>query len=598
MEFMKPIASASLPIGSDWLYEIKYDGFRCMILIDEDSCRLISKNGKDLTANFPEIAAACKSLKVKGSTVLDGELVVLNHKYGANFSLIQKRGRLRNAEKIEITQQERPASFIAFDILKADGKTCEKEPCAQRRKKLVAWFNKTKPSEHIQLIEQTNNAEEIQQIAFDNKAEGIIAKKARSNYIGGKGHRDWLKVKNWRTVHCFLTKWNRDNDYFSAAVHGGSTGIREIGKVKHGLDDDSFRALKQAFTTHGKEIGNEMMLPPAICAAVNTLDLYEGEIREANFAQIIQGGTPSEMTEKMMKRDLAMLPEQLDLSNPEKIFWPQQGYTKEDLVTYIRNISPYMLPFLKRKALTLIRYPDGVEGEFFFQKHLPPYVPESFSYMLNEEGEKRILFDELFPLVWFANHGAIEYHMPFEKAGKSTPIEIVFDLDPPNREHFHLAVKAALLIKELTDGLGLTAFVKTSGSKGLQIHIPIREGSLTYDETAICTQAIALTVERAQPDLFTTERLKKKRSGRLYLDYVQHASGKTIIAPYSPRHVPEAAVATPLFWDEVDESLRIEQFTLDNVLARVEQYGCPFANYEKAGAEQDLEKLRRLIGAE
>jgi len=173
----------------------------------------------------------------------------------------------------------------------------------------------------------------------------------------------------------------------------------------------------------------------------------------------------------------------------------------------------------------------------------------------------------------------------------TSPVEIVFDLDPPGRERFDLAIQAALLIKQLLDDLELISFVKTSGNKGLQIHIPIAEGSMTYEETATFTQAIAFTLEQAYPDLFTTERFKNKRNSRLYIDYVQHGKDKTLIAPYSPRKTMDATVATPLFWEEVKEGLTPDQFTIENVVERVQTHGCPFADYFVAGGRQKLDKV-------
>jgi len=253
-----------------------------------------------------------------------------------------------------------------------------------------------------------------------------------------------------------------------------------------------------------------------------------------------------------------------------------------------------MIPFLKNRALTIIRAPNGVEEEHFFQKHLPDYAPDFINYTETEDG-KLILANDLSTVVWLANHGTVEFHIPFKKTESADPTEIVFDLDPPDRSKFQLAVKAARLIKKLLDDLSLVSFVKLSGNKGLQIHIPIPEGSMHYEDTGLFTQAIAYTVEGAYPEIFTTERMKKKRDGRLYIDYMQHGKDKTLIAPYSPRKTKEATVAAPLFWKEVKEGLRPEQYTIKNVVKRVQALGCPFANYMKAGEKHDLSKLRKLI---
>src|SRR5699024_2465411 len=198
-------------------------------------------------------------------------------------------------------------------------------------------------------------------------------------------------------------------------------------------------------------------------------------------------------------------------------------------------------------------------------------------------------------LIWFANHGALEYHVPFQMIDSTFPTEIVFDLDPPTTEKFSLAIKAARLIKQLLDQLELQSFIKTSGNKGMQIHIPLPHDAVTYDQTAILTEAIAKTVEKEAPNVFTTERFKKNRGGRLYIDFVQHGKNKTIIAPYSPRKTEEATVATPLYWEEVTENLKAEKFTIQNVVQRVQKIGCPWYFRYEAARPQKLAKVYELI---
>lgn len=277
-----------------------------------------------------------------------------------------------------------------------------------------------------------------------------------------------------------------------------------------------------------------------------------------------------------------MLPDKVEISNEEKVFWPQYQLTKGDLLVYMREIYPYMIPYIENRALTVIRCPDGIEEESFFQKNLPNYAPDYV--LVIEDGDKRIqLCNNIESLIWYANHSAIEYHVPFQSVSSQYPNEIVFDLDPPDRDDFQLAVKAALSIKQLLDQLELEAFIKTSGKTGLQIHIPIPQETISYDEIAIFTEAIAKTVENSAPTLFTTERFKKKRGNRLYIDYVQFGKNKTIVAPYSPRMVEIASVATPLYWEEVTEDLHPDQFTIVTVVERVQTKGCPWLfNYEHA----------------
>src|SRR5699024_4658830 len=203
----------------------------------------------------------------------------------------------------------------------------------------------------------------------------MIAKRKSSTYADGKSHQQWYKIIKWRAIQGFLTSMNVNNGYFTVSVYDQDT-IKTIGKCKHGLDEESMKTLKQIFFTEGKKNGNSYTLPPAICASVNTLDLYKDELREPSYEQLLPSIMPDECTIEKLKLDMAMIPPKVELSNTNKVFWPNQGLTKGDLLIYIREVSSYMLPFLKEKALTVIRAPDGFQGESFFQKSLPSYAPD------------------------------------------------------------------------------------------------------------------------------------------------------------------------------------------------------------------------------
>jgi len=595
MNIMKPIPSSGIPEGDEWLYEVKYDGFRCVLNWSSGGeVTLISKRDKDLTANFPEIIAACRRVESAVKSLLpvklDGELVVLNNSYQANFSLIQKRGRLKNKDSIEKAAASRPAALMIFDLLELKGKSLTEIGFMKRKKQLEYFFEYMEGQDHLKKVQAYENSDVLRSTVFHFKGEGIIAKRNNSLYQTGKKHRDWFKVKNWRTIEAFLIAYDPENGYFSAGVFENGE-VKEIGKCKHGLDTDAQQTLKQLFLSNGEKAGDIYQLPPAICAKIHTLDLFKNELREPEFAELLPHTPPEECTMEKINLDMAMIPESVDVSNIDKVFWPEQSLKKGNLLVYMREVAPYMLPFLRDRALTLIRCPDGVLGEHFFQKHLPDYAPD----FIPVRGDKVITCGTIEALLWFANHGAIEYHIPFQQIDRDDPTEIVFDLDPPDRDHFHLAIKAARLIKILLDDLELISFVKTSGNKGLQIHIPIPDGSMSYEETAVFTEAIASALENTHPDLFTTERFKNKRNGRLYLDHVQHAKDKTIIAPYSPRKTDDATVAMPLFWEEITENLNPTQFTIENAIERIQTIGCPFLPYSEAGEKQKLDKTLELI---
>ncbi|WP_226658596.1 non-homologous end-joining DNA ligase [Pseudalkalibacillus hwajinpoensis] len=276
---------------------------------------------------------------------------------------------------------------------------------------------------------------------------------------------------------------------------------------------------------------------------------------------------------------------EMTITNPEKLLW--KGVTKADYLHYLTKISPLMLPYLKDKPLTVIRYPDGIDGEAFYQKNCPEYAPD-FIQTIQYHDHKSIICSDLPTLLWLGNQAAIEFHTPFAPFQSEDPSEIVFDLDPPSQKAFNLAVEAAKQIKIILDRLHLTGFLKLSGNKGLQIHIPLPLNTFTYDQTKTFTSFIANYLVEINPEHFTIERLKKNRQGRLYIDYVQHASGKTIIAPYSVRGNQSGLVATPIEWSEVTDHLTPLHFSMKEVLKRKVS---PFRGYEEARVEQPFQEI-------
>ncbi|WP_183192405.1 non-homologous end-joining DNA ligase [Brevibacillus fluminis] len=286
------------------------------------------------------------------------------------------------------------------------------------------------------------------------------------------------------------------------------------------------------------------------------------------------------------------------ITHPEKELWAKKGIRKIDYLHYLSMIAPHMLPFLAERALTVIRFPDGVGGKkSFYQKNVPQQAPK-FVCTTSHDGNEHVVCGDLPTLLWLGNQAAVEFHIPFNRIDDQGPAEIVFDLDPPSREEFVMAVEAALILKEMFDRLGLISFVKTSGNKGLQLYIPLAAGTFSYEETRRFTQFFANYLVAREPDWFTIERFKASRGNRLYVDYVQHARGKTVISPYSLRGNEEALLAAPLFWHEVTRSLRPTQFPLETIKERLATVGCPFADFMDAKKKQPLGPVMKWIAAQ
>ncbi|WP_058307383.1 DNA ligase D [Gracilibacillus massiliensis] len=574
---MLPLLVEDIPISDKWLYQVKYDGFRCGLKWTDHSVTIWSRNGTDLTSSFPEIVSWCDNNKEKYKKnlpmFLDGELVQFITPFHTDFEHIQLRARLKTNTKINYYCQHRPTSFVCFDILYWAGIDLEKKEWLERDKLITKLFGEE--TDIVQKAPTFNNVETIKAIVELHQAEGIIAKLANSTYQKGKRTKSWQKIKNYRTIQGVITKWNMKNDYFTV-THYIDDALEVLGKCKNGFTSNQKQTLIDFIKQNGQKINaTTWKVKPATCIDIHCLSATDQEIREPYFHQFRFDLVPTDCTDKTVKLGLAQFPQEVSLSKLNKYLFPH--VKKLDYLCYLRFTAPLLLSKLKDRLLTLIRYPDGVAHHSFYQKHVPDYAPDFIEFRVTEGGDKHMLCQDLRSLIWFGNHGGIEFHVPFNKSDNTNPDEMVFDLDPPSIKHFQLAVKAALLIKEMMEYQGFIPFVKTSGKTGLQVHIPIQE--MTYQETRTLLEAVAKVLIKEYPDLFTIERLIKNRGNRLYIDFVQHGPGKTIIAPYSTRATKEATVATPLFWDEVNDQLNPLDFTIHTVPDRLKEKGCPFNKY-------------------
>lgn len=571
------------PKGVNWIYEVKYDGFRCGMQWTDNSIKLWSRNGKELTQYFPEIVQWCQThhelIQNQLPLWLDGELVILRTEFQSVFSLVQQRGRLKTKGKIEQMSKRRPAMLMVFDLLEWQGKSQTKRTFEARRKQLENVSDQLKIhdfnySNRLNLVKIFNSLAEINAIVNLHQCEGLIAKQKKSKYVLGIRTDQWLKVKNYRSIQAFITNYNTVNQYFGLGVFQNED-IRSMGKVKHGFSDEEKQTITTFVQQHGtKNKPSNWLVPPSVCLEVNCLDAKDAELREPSFRDFRFDLVPDQCTMDEVMAGLAQIPAHIDLSKPDKLLFPH--VTKRKYLLYLRTVAPLLLPRLKDKRLTMIRYPDGINGHSFYQKHLPDYAPDFIQSIEGEGTDEDILCQDLNSLLWFGNHASLEFHVPFQTVQSAYPDEIVFDLDPPSLKQFSLAVEAAHLIKEMVEHQGLKPLVKTSGKTGLQIHIPLDTKLMTFGETRLFMEAVAHVLVTKYSDFYTIERLKKNRGDRLYIDYVQHAPGKTIIAPYSPRATKEATVATPLFWDEVNEQLNPKDFAIETVPDRLIERGCPF----------------------
>lgn len=605
MKPMLPTLTFEVPQGDNWNYEVKYDGFRALLFWDKE-IKLISRNGNSLLEIFPEIKLYLEKnnelFKEFLPLVLDGELAYLENEYKAHFSSIQVRGRMRSEKKILEKALHNPCRLLVFDLLSLNGKSYSDRNYVDRKKALLKLFDDchlpTAPdpvsSDLIQLIPASKDYQAVWEQVVLHDGEGIVAKQDTNQWEEGKRTTLWLKFKNFKYVSCFVTAYEKSNGYFYVGVYK-DTNIYPIGQFLFGIKPEEKQALFQIIKENKtKEDDRFIYVQPAICLEIKYLELYDEQMREPHFERFQFDLSPEDCTFEKFVHQQKNLPKDIDVTHPDKPLWEKPAVKKIDFIRYLQEISPYLLPFLHNRLLTVIRYPHGMFGEAFYQKNCPDYAPEFVQTSLHD-GINYIVCNNLKTLLWLGNQLAFEFHIPFQTLSSHGPSEIVLDLDPPSKMEFKLAIKAAQMIKEVLDHLNLIGFVKTSGNKGLQIYIPLPENEFSYDDTRLFTEFIAEYLISKAPNSFTIERLKKNRQNKLYIDYIQHAEGKTIVAPYSARGNDTAALATPLFWDEVTDELRMEDFTILNMMKRINEKGDPFQSYFETKQKQNFSPILEFL---
>ncbi|MCY3612520.1 MAG: DNA ligase D [Gemmatimonadetes bacterium] len=576
-----------------WVFEIKYDGYRLLGESGGGDATLISRNGNDLTRVFPEVAQVLARLPYAGA-LIDGEVVVNGADGIPSFQLIQKRGRLQRAGDIAVACVTLPATYYAFDLLAFEGYDLRGVPLLERKAILREVLPSTGPLRYSDHIPEQGEAMYRHVVGLG--LEGVVAKKADSIYVGGRS-RSWLKVRATHTddfvIHGFtepdegrtgfgaLHLACREDDGFVYAGRVGTgfsaTLLRELGEV--------LGRLPQVPPPKGAEAagsGSHRWVAPELVAEVRYKEVTgAGVLRHPSFLRLRDDKPPAECFASDVGRQLEdpvpppEAPPQriVHFTNLDKPFWPEDGYAKGDLIEYYRAVSPWILPYLADRPVVLTRYPDGIHGKSFFQKNAPDFAPAWIRRIrLYSEGSERDLdyfvAEDLESLLYVANSASIPLHIWLSRvADISRPDFCVLDLDPKEAP-FTDVVKIALFLRDLCDEIDLPTFVKTSGSTGLHVLVPLGR-QVTYEQSRTIGQLLALTAVREMEEIATVARLPSQREGKVYVDFLQNGHGRLIVAPYCVRPNPGAPVSTPLDWSEVHAGLAIADHTIATVTERV-----------------------------
>ncbi|WP_426485224.1 DNA ligase D [Flavobacterium sp. 2] len=606
-EFIKPMLANSVKKPFDdeeWVFENKYDGYRTIAVINPNKIELFSRNQISFNTNFKPIAEELK--KVDHTVVLDGEIVVENDSGLADFQMLQ------NYLKTGIGNLK----YYVFDLLNLDGNKLTELSLLERKELLKILFNKYSFSNIFYSEHTIGDGIKQFEIAQKNKSEGIIAKKATSSYAVGNRSSNWLKIKlsnEEEAIIIGITEPKNSRKYFGAILLGQYKGkvLKYIGKCGTGFTESVLKELydkMQLLFTEKSPLDEKISLrdkiqwvkPKLVCQVKYsewTEDkhlrhpVYMGLRIDKNVKEVISETKDSTITPIKSKMkdsrenknendfDLIVGKRMLHLTNQNKIYFPKDGITKGEIIEYYNEVAPLILPYLKNRPESLNRFPNGIDAPSFYQKDIdldktPSWLKTQKIFSeSNNENIDYLICNDTETLLYMANLGCIEMN-PWNSTIKkiNNPDWLVMDLDPATADDFDIVIKTALTAKKVMDELETECLCKTSGATGLHIYIPLG-AQYDYDSIKILGELIAKEIQSRIPDITTTERSIKKRSNKLYIDYLQNRRGQTLAAPYSVRPKPGATVSTPLEWNEVNEKLHPSQFTIKNVLSRFEKKG-------------------------
>jgi bifunctional non-homologous end joining protein LigD len=581
-----------LPTGRGWLFEAKWDGYRTVTYVVNGDPELRTRKDQDYTERFRAVASAIPRALRTSNCVLDGEVCAIDEQGRTSFSAMQKGGY--------------PLVYYLFDLLELEGEPLIDLPFVERRKRLEEILDRRNKT--VQLSEAFEDGRALEQAAIEQGLEGVMAKRAQSRYEPSRRSRDWLKVKPGKQRQEFVIagytkgqgrRSGRLGSLILAVNEGG--GLRYAGNCGTGFTEAEIdrlmkllKPLEQSdspFSVVPKmprvRKGDVVWVEPRLVCQVEFVEwTHDGHLRAPSYQGLREDKDAEEVRpERPIETEIKKGKRVLRLSNLDKVFWPDEGITKGDLLAYYRDVADVLVPHLKERPFTMKRYPNGVNADFFFQKDAPRGMPEwivrkAFRATSRESRQKRMISyplvnDEL-ALLWMVNMGCIDMNVWYSRVDMpERPDFVLFDLDPSPDVGFKETVEVALLVKEVLDALELTGYPKTSGSDGIHVLVPIQR-RYGYAETRELAEIVARTLERTHRGLVTTEWSKAKRRGVL-IDANQNGEGKTIASVYSVRPREGAPVSTPLRWDEVNEQLDPLVFTMEVVRERIQRDGDLFA---------------------
>lgn len=597
----------------DWLFEIKWDGYRALAFIDQGKVDLKSRNKLSWNDKFPTIIKDLK--KMGGQVILDGEVVVLDNTGRSDFQLMQ------NYQK----EHQGALCYYVFDILYHDGEDLRELPLIERKeilKKLIqqVTLSVVHYGDHI-----LKEGKALFKEASKAQLEGIIGKKIDSTYQS-KRSREWVKIKTslrQEVVIGGFTAPRGSRKKFGAllvGIYNDENKLDYVGHVGGGFTDslleDVYHQLEpliQKSSPFQKEPRPNSPVtwvkPKLVCEITFSEWTKENIMRHPVFQGLRMDKPPKNITKEVPEEIPETTPKKhsikkssIELTHLDKIYWPEEKYTKGDLLDYYQSIAPFILPYLKDRPITLHRYPEGIEGKEFYQKDLPASHPDWLKTCeILQEGKINhyLLINDVNSLLYAVNLGSIDIH-PFISRYKSleNPDYCIIDLDPHDIS-FNKVIEAALVLHEILDKFKIKHYCKTSGGKGLHIFIPLN-GNYDYEQSRRFAEIIGYLVHQQLPDTTSLERSPAKRPKKIYIDCLQNRISQTVVAPYSVRPRPHANVSTPLNWKEVNERLDVGKFNIRTIPLRLKKIGDIFSPIlkEKTNLKMAIDRISKEISEE
>ena len=612
----------------NWLYEIKWDGYRAIAEIENGNVRLYSRNGITFENSYTLVVQELK--KIRADAVLDGEIVVLNDEGHPEFQLLQHYE----------SNTHRPIHYYVFDILFLNGhNTCEL-PLIERKELLQGIIKKSdvvKYSDHI-----VEKGIAFFNVSTEKNLEGIMAKKADSQYYIGKRTNEWLKIKNNKTQEAIIAGYTDPGGgarkYFGALVLAIKDGnkLKYIGHTGSGFNQQSLKEmwsllqpLKQSKSPFDEKVKTNMPVtwvkPKLVCEIKFTEVTRDGMLRHPIFLNVRKDKSIKEVTmantKTIKKSDIKKIDKgekkledsennndkifsfgkiKVKATNINKIYFPDEGITKGDVINYYLEMADYILPYLKGRPQSLLRTPNGINAKEFFHKdageEAPSFVKTKklFSESTNKDIDY-IICDNKPTLTYLNNLGCIEIN-PWHSTvdALDNPDYLIIDIDPSKENTFEQVIEAANVVKEVLDKAGAPSYCKTSGSSGLHVYVPTAK-KYTYEQVKDFAYLICMLANEQIPEFTTLERnLQKRGHKHIYMDYLQNRRGQTIACVYSLRPKPGATVSAPLLWKEVKSGLTPQDFTINNIMKRVKKMGDIFTPIVGKGI--DLNKCLKKLG--